>query len=343
METEVLVVGAGTAGLACAGQLAEAGAATLVWEKSRGVGGRCATRRIEQTIVDHGLAFYHGSDPELHAALSRAGGEQVIHGWPRTVRGSGAPCQPSAFRAGDWCLSYRNGVTTFPKHLAAGLDLRLQRRATVVQPGADHWRVTDETGQVAAARDLVLAIPTPQALELLQPWLAEHENLAPLGFLLGNMGFVCTLTVIALYPTERPAPEWEMWYPEDSAILQLVSHDSSKRIRPPRTALVLQALPAWSREHWQRPVAEWSQALLDEAGRLIGAWATEPKTVQTHRWRFSRVGSGGDLAGPLLFALAGGQRLGIAGEGFAAAAGVQAAWRSGRALARRLMEKGESG
>ncbi|MFN9939342.1 MAG: FAD-dependent oxidoreductase, partial [bacterium] len=42
---DVVVVGAGVAGLACAGALRESGASVVVLEKSRGVGGRCATRR----------------------------------------------------------------------------------------------------------------------------------------------------------------------------------------------------------------------------------------------------------------------------------------------------------
>jgi predicted NAD/FAD-dependent oxidoreductase len=55
---EVLVIGAGLAGLSCACALREQSVDVRVLEKSRGVGGRCATRRIEGQPVDHGLAFY---------------------------------------------------------------------------------------------------------------------------------------------------------------------------------------------------------------------------------------------------------------------------------------------
>lgn len=338
MDTEVVVVGAGVAGLTCARQLVEAGLHVIVLEKSRGVGGRCATRRVDGCAVDHGLTFFHGSDEELLASLESAGSDDIVTGWPRRIRGTGTPCQPRAFREGDWRLAYTNGVTTFPKRLAAGLDVRLNSRVATVEPAAERWRVVDDGGQEITTRDLVLSIPTPQALELLDFRCDASRELQSLRFLLREIGFVPALTVIALYPKDGPAPDWDMFYPEDSVILQLVSHDSSKRRQPDRTVLVLQALPAWSRKQWERTETAWSAAMLEEASRLTGSWAVEPETVQTHRWRFARVGSGGDLWGPMMVALSGGQRLGLAGEGFSPTGGVQAAWRSGRELARRFLE-----
>jgi predicted NAD/FAD-dependent oxidoreductase len=338
MDAEVLIVGAGMAGLTCARDLQQAGVSVLVLEKSRGVGGRCATRRIENDLLDHGLAFYHGRDEELRASLERAGGDDLIPGWPRQIRGEGTPCQPRAFRATDWRLTYAAGVTLFPKHLATGLDVRLSSRVVGVESMADRWRVMDDGERAFEARDLVITIPTPQALALMDSRLDESRELRSLRSLLRDAGFVSTLTVMALYPPEVPVPAWEMWYPEESAILHLISHDSSKRRQPERTALVLQGLPAWSRAQWDRPVEEWRTAILDEAGHLAGSWAARPAVVQTHRWRYARLDSGGDLAGPALAALPGGRRLGFAGEGFMPGGGVEAAWRSGRELARRLME-----
>ena len=51
---DVIVIGAGMAGLICAQQLKQAGLDVTVVEKSAGVGGRMATRRLQGTWVDHG-------------------------------------------------------------------------------------------------------------------------------------------------------------------------------------------------------------------------------------------------------------------------------------------------
>lgn len=46
---DVAVIGAGMAGLICAQQLQRAGYSVVMLEKSRGVGGRMATRRVSDT------------------------------------------------------------------------------------------------------------------------------------------------------------------------------------------------------------------------------------------------------------------------------------------------------
>ena len=50
----VIVIGAGISGCACAHQLVYAGHQVTVVEKGRGVGGRMATRRMEGARIDHG-------------------------------------------------------------------------------------------------------------------------------------------------------------------------------------------------------------------------------------------------------------------------------------------------
>lgn len=341
MDADIVIIGAGVAGLICARRLVDAGRTVVLLEKSRGVGGRCATRRIGDVPVDHGLAFYHGRDQKFREYLESTGGEGGVLDWPGRIRGDGTPCQPGAFREGDWRLAHTDGVNVFPEHLARGLDIRCNSRVAAIESAAGLWRAADQEGREVTAGDLVLTNPAPQVLDLLDSLKDVPCELGSIRSLLGEIGYVSTLTVIALYPDLAVVPEWDMWYPEDSPILQLLSHDSGKRRRPDVTALVLQALPAWSRRHLEVPEDEWAASMLVEAGRLAGSWAARPATVQAHRWRFARIGSGGDLSGPMLTTMPAGGRLGLAGEGFSPGGGVQAAWRSGCELARRLLEEQE--
>jgi len=54
----VIVVGAGLSGLTAARHIAAGGHDVTVLDKGRSSGGRCATRRIGDAVLDHGAQFF---------------------------------------------------------------------------------------------------------------------------------------------------------------------------------------------------------------------------------------------------------------------------------------------
>src|SRR5206468_592062 len=72
---DVIVIGAGAAGLAAAAELARAGRSVLVLEARERVGGRCWTRRMAglEIPVELGAEFIHGKAEATHALLRQAG------------------------------------------------------------------------------------------------------------------------------------------------------------------------------------------------------------------------------------------------------------------------------
>ncbi|MCB0995982.1 MAG: FAD-dependent oxidoreductase, partial [Acidimicrobiales bacterium] len=67
--TDVCIIGAGLAGLACAGELAGAGVDTTVVEATDRVGGRVATDAIDGFLVDRGFQILLTAYPEAHRQL----------------------------------------------------------------------------------------------------------------------------------------------------------------------------------------------------------------------------------------------------------------------------------
>jgi phytoene dehydrogenase-like protein len=89
VDSDVVIVGAGLAGLHAAGILRGAGVPVLVLEAADRVGGRVASDMVEGCTVDHGFQLYNPAYPEGqrafdHAALGlgafRAGVEVVMPG-----------------------------------------------------------------------------------------------------------------------------------------------------------------------------------------------------------------------------------------------------------------------
>lgn len=232
-------------------------------------------------------------------------------------------------------------MSAFPKHLATGLDVILETTVTGFELADEGIRVlASQRGEPVSfvGRNVVLAVTGPQALTLLDcPLLAQYS--APARALLAMMPSVPCATVIALYSRSVGIPTWDIWYPETSTALSLVSHDSAKRDNPSDLALVLQARPAWSNTVLSADIDDWGPALLGEAAEIVGPWVAQPKAWQAHLWRHARTSPECELSCPLLVDLEGGRYIGIAGELFAPGGGVQAAWQSGKRLACRLLEE----
>ena len=74
-QAQVVVVGAGAAGLAAADALSRAGCSVVVLEARERVGGRCFTRRMAglDIPVELGAEFLHGEARSTHALLRAAG------------------------------------------------------------------------------------------------------------------------------------------------------------------------------------------------------------------------------------------------------------------------------
>jgi len=72
-EFDVVVVGAGMAGLTAARALGEGGLRVCVLEARDAVGGRIMTKRAEAEVVELGAEFVHGRPPELWALIDEIG------------------------------------------------------------------------------------------------------------------------------------------------------------------------------------------------------------------------------------------------------------------------------
>jgi renalase len=127
---DVAVIGAGISGLTLARELHRQGFLSIVLERARGVGGRCATRRVDGQAVDHGVAFLHGRSARFQGELASLSGNALIEDWPTVRDGEGSPCRPEAFSPFDRRVALTEGVNRFAKHLALGLDIRVDASVT---------------------------------------------------------------------------------------------------------------------------------------------------------------------------------------------------------------------
>lgn len=180
--TRVAVVGAGFSGLMCALYLQDHGLDVTLFEKSRGPGGRSATRRAEPNLwFDHGAQYFtvrHPSFARYVQAWSELG---FVAEWTgRIVDIEGSIVRPKT----DQPTRYVGvqGMTALAHRLADSLTIRTETRIKLIQNDAGTWQITNDQNQEYRSFDyLVLSLPAPQTAELL--WnhpLAEEVKAVPM-------------------------------------------------------------------------------------------------------------------------------------------------------------------
>lgn len=322
-RVEVLVVGAGLAGLLAAHRLNAAGHRTLVLDKGRGVGGRLATRRIDEGVFDHGAQFFTSADAAFAAEVTRWREAGVVEQWFDTR------LEPDGAVVADGHPRWRGatGMTAIAKHLAAGLEVRTATRVSAIEvldgDPANGWNVVVEDGSVIEAAALVLTAPVPQTLELLEaggvPLTADDRQ-----ELLAITYHPC-IAVLALLDGPSGLPEPGALRPA-SEPLDWVADNQRKGISPV-PALTVHAGSETSRLLWDSPDDEVVATLL---GAVAGLTAAPLEGgVQVQRWRYARPetlhqGSAKELFGlpPVVLAgdaFAGARVPGAATSGWAAA------------------------
>lgn len=339
---QVLVIGAGVAGLACARSLAQGGRVVRLLERSRGVGGRCATRRVEGQAVDHGVPYLHGSDARFLTDLRELRLPGLLPGWPHRVREPKLACQPDAFdsRATRWAIE--PGMATLPKRQADGLDVRLGQRVLELRPTRNALIAVTERGESHIAPVIVLAASLEQSMRLLEPLSADWPEIAATLERVRGIEVVPVLTTIAGYSLTAPEPAFDAWNPFETTMVQSIVHDSAKRHAPAQRVLVVHSRPRFARMRMEDSPFDWARDLLWECAELMGGWVLEPRWLQPHRWSSGRVRIGDQLDAPMVLRSPQGGLLVLTGDAFGGAPGVEGAWLSGHMAAAECLAGGAS-
>lgn len=317
------VVGAGLAGLACGRAAREAGLSVRVFEKSRGLGGRLATRRPFGQDDPFGLD--HGA-PQADPSSRR----------PETadrLRGLEAEALAAAGPAGGL------GASSLARPLAEQeppLDVSFGVEIEAIAIGAEDYLLRDLSGAAHGPFDAVaVAAPAPQTRALLGEICPDAETEAAFD------------AVAAILVAFDPAPSGAAAAaaPDPEPPLTGVWRMGAKpgRALGGREGWIGHAAPDWSAAHLDTAKDEIAALLWPPLARSIGLDpGVRPTYLAGHRWRYGLVSrpvgrafwlgpAGGRAAG---LGCCGDWRLGPnAGDALASGAAL------GQALAARLLDR----
>jgi renalase len=315
-----LIIGAGMAGLTAARELNRRGWDVTVLDKGRGIGGRLATRRLEQARLDHGAQYFSAKTPEFQKTVQELLTNGVITEWP--------------LNRGDTTFGHPryvgiDGMNAVAKALAQNLTVRTTETVVAFRAEAGGWVADTASGQHYQADTLLITIPAPQALALLQQsgFIISQKDKASLATIVYQP---CLAVMAALnQPSALPEPGAVRYETGDIA---WVVDNTRKGISPNQPSVTVHASPGFSQAHFDDDLHGVGQHLLNQLSEWVPADSIS--AVQVHRWRYSLARQRHpnpfltvDAPCPLLFG----------GDGFGAG-NVEGAFTSGLHMARFLAD-----
>lgn len=312
--SSVLIIGAGLAGLTAARELTHRNVPVTLLDKGRGVGGRLATRRIEQSRADHGAQYFSAKSPEFRAQVQEWLTDGLVSEWPHH---SSADFQHPRYVGTE-------GMNAIAKQLAKGLDIRTGERAIRLESETTGWRVETETGTTYQADAVLITVPAPQALALL--WESSIDLNSSGLSALETIEYQPCLAVMVLLnqPSQIPAPGYLKF---DDGPVAWVADNSRKGISPNQPSVTIHASHSFSQTHLEGDMNAVGKQLVAHLQEWIPAESIQ--AIQVHRWRYSNATRryheaclAAQTPHPLLFG----------GDGFGVG-NVEGAYLSGRALA----------
>ncbi len=281
-QFDALIVGAGISGLALAQRLLSAGHKTLIAEKSKGVGGRIATRRDGAATYDHGAQFYkvaHQVDWDLDKHWSQL---NLSHTWFEDEK--------SKFK----CAA--GGLTRLAKDLAKDLEKNLARNCNILfqekvvavdetsiaTSRAEMLAITCESGNKYFAKKIYFTSPLPQTLDVLRTSKIQYPKDLEL--------IEYASALVGLFEVSSPSEIIEnLGYDQNvSPEIFSISNQLAKKTSSVLAFTVVMQ-PDWSAKHFDGPEESTLSDIQSLFSLQLNSYGTsfEFKKQQLKKWRFS--------------------------------------------------------
>ncbi len=292
---KIAVIGAGVAGLTAARVLAEARHEVVVFEKSRGYGGRLATRYAgenDNTKIDHGLPYIEVSSQKIEPLVKELVDKGVLEPWKGPFVHLNDQGEESTFKPKKKRYIAPKGMNQVGKVLARMVDVRTETKVSgLTHIGEDRskkrsWMLNFPTGATENFDAVIIATPSKQAYAILNMTIDEVATLKLLRDV-DAVEYDPSFSLMAGFGSAE-VPEWAMMTC-DHPVIESITNETSKREGDTETAFVIHTTPEFAQQYKDSPRDEVTEIILDEFSDIIGGWGALPDWKQLHFWRYSRA------------------------------------------------------
>jgi len=324
MTAPIAIIGTGIAGLSAAQALHAAGHEVQLFDKSRGSGGRMASKRSDVGALDLGAQYFTARDRRFVDAVQQWQARGWVAEWmPSLYHSKNGQLSASPDEQVRWVGSPRMSAIT--RAMLGALPVHFSCRITEVFRGRQHWNLQDAEGHsYGPFSHVLIAAPAPQASAL----LAATPKLA---------GAAASVVMeptwaVALAFANPLDTKVDGCFVQDSPLDWLTRNRSKPGRDGSPDTWVLHASSSWSKHHLDMPKEAVIEQLHGTFAELIDCTMPAPIFSLAHRWLYARPASAhqwGSLADADLGLYACGDWC-LSGR-------VEGAWLSGQDAARKLL------
>lgn len=296
MRTNVAIVGAGISGLTAAWALRQSGIHSTIFEKSRGLSGRAASRTRHGVRFDHGANYFKtDSESVSNLVLESLPTDDLVRiekdVWTFDQTGSISPGDAHINAKPKW--TYRSGISTLGKLLKAAADVEVRQETRICRliHARGSWQLESENKEDLGIFDAVLlTAPAPQANTILSDSALPPKLGSSLRSALGQATYHRQFSVILGSTTEieRPGNFFALVNSDQKHDVAWLSFENDKPGHVPsgESAIVIQMSPAWSAAHYTAPIEQVVDVATHRATDLLQqqlsiAWS------DVQRWKFA--------------------------------------------------------
>jgi renalase len=287
---DYVVIGAGLAGITASRLLKDKGKNFVVLEKSRGLGGRMATRRFAtheegtEQAVDTGAQYFTVSNPIFKNMLEDSLLKQTVLSWEVQVQSwNGKDLKQITDSETRYICPA--GMTSLAKDLAQGLPVLKNHKvikANLLAYGV--WQLEVENADTVYAKKIISSAPVTQSLDLFAEFLNDDK-----ASLLREVVFAPCLAVLIICKHLIELPfKAVFWNAGD--VLSWVADDSSKRLAPKQTIITAHCSPNFSAEMFISSDTEIQNLVLKELSQVLPASLIgEIERIEIKKWKLAKA------------------------------------------------------
>ena len=268
---KIAIIGAGIAGLTLATLLNQnqPDIDVVLFEKSRGVGGRMATRYTATHSFDHGAQFFTLRTNSFRDFLASHLETGLIEAWDAKITTVGHSKRPDEHSWLEPRYVAQPRMTSLCKHLALGVDVRLGAAVDRINRTEHGWRLSLDDGQYEKFDWVISTAPAEQTTALLAIDFSD----------------VTFDPAFALMLALDKAPTFDGAVVKNSDI-DWIAVSSSKPGRHTQPSLVAHSSGQYAKRRFDDDQVDIQTELENRVFELTGIRAQER---QLHRWKYAKV------------------------------------------------------